>query len=546
MTSYVTLMPVSQSKYSLRSRVAAVPNCLVIAVALLAGLHQASGDAVPDILVRAHHQRCNFKTARFRYVTECEFPGVLARTKTRYEARVSGGDIAWTDFGDDDGIVLKDPLSGTPQLGVLSACSYRQTIRNRDSGVEWSRMEGRNGIARLRLRNGSPMLSDPRSFGLRTRDPRDTSPEDLCNELLAGHAEWKVGADGGLKTVAMRTPPFSETDRRRLELLWWIDPERDGAIVATEKVIIQPGSARERLAKSKTDYQFVDGRWWPTYFETYSPKTGHTMKVTFESAEFDRPEHEQRLSPDIWGVPPGVLVYSSFDPLNADAEQTHVHYMGDGLTITQDAWQALDADSYYPELLAYWEYQGGIGRGRFPKWWNDDDADFGLASSWCDPDLWEAYVRRWIMRHNGVQFSKGKQTQSKLTQEQITAAWAILKDCRRRAEPILRRTSPSALHQVAHGAREAAASKTDVPPVLLAQGRAENSQDSSRFREPSWAPRNTLAESVSGAAESTVRGTPDERELKRLFELLKRRLSQLLEREQLVPHEDAEQLHRKD
>lgn len=550
-----------------------------LAVMTLVGPGHGPCKDVPPILLDAHHRRDDFKTARLRYVVDCEFPGVQAPGRKRYEARISGDDIAWTDFGDDDGIVMHNPQSGEALLGVFGACAYRQTIRHRKSGVEWTRMEGESGLARGEVDGGNPMLTDPRSVGLSVFDPREKSPA-ILRERLTSNADlwtWGVKSEGELKVVTKRSAAISETDKRHYELVWKIDPDRDSAIVRIEQAVVEPGGQRELLAWADTDYQFVDGRWWPGHYETYIPKTGYRMKVTFQLAEFDRPEHPSELTPDIWNVPSGAHVLSRFDPQTGESEQRTVRYMGDGLTITNEDWSSIDTEPYYPQLTAYWDSQRSIGSNRFPDWWGRDTEDFGLAGASIHPDLWEAYVRRWITRHADVHTSNGSLTKSKLDPEQIAAAWAILADCRRHADPTLQRMA-----EVTSGVEKAGAApgivpidvkasksagqpapteadlartqarstdgdsdsasartvvrRVDVAPTGGADDPAPkiSSGDASplaRSSEPSW----EQSTGKSRSAEPALPLTQDQRDLVRIFGELKRRLVMVLRREQMLP-----------
>ncbi|HPF38304.1 MAG TPA: hypothetical protein P5081_09725 [Phycisphaerae bacterium] len=536
-------------------------------IACAGGIDVGWNNEVPAILLDAFHRRDEFKAARFRYVVDREFPGTLAPTRKRYEARISGDDIAWTNFGDDDGVVLEVPATGEALVGVVNACAYRQTIRSRSAGVSWERVEGRGGAARGQVEGGDPMLTDPRSVGLIANDPRDRSPKTLRDTLLSSgdRWQWRVTSSDRFKIVTERSTAESETDGRRTEVTWRIDPERDNAIVEIEEAIVGPNGHRELLASAKTDFQFVDNRWWPGRFEVHAPKTGFRVKVTFESVAFDAPEHPTELTPDIWNMPTGAVILSRFDPHTGETDLAEVRYMGGGETMSNDDWRAMDTSSFYPELRAYLEFQRNIGLNRFPKWWEREAEDFGLSGVSINPDLWEAYVRRWIVKHSDIQVSHSGMTKSKLKPEQIAAAWAILEDSRRHAAPILRRMTDATATPLDADARggtsttgeDTTQTRANQDGVGGAAGDAKtvvrkvdtNSADDAdatatapapsdastlaHHAEPSWNPPNERPDSTKLAAQLTRH----QRELDRVFDKLKRRLSTVLEREQRRPED---------
>ncbi|HWL93581.1 MAG TPA: hypothetical protein VNT79_08590, partial [Phycisphaerae bacterium] len=247
-----------------------------------------------------------------------------------------------------------------------------------------------------------------------------------------------------------------------------------------------------------------------------APRTGVKHTVVFHSAEFDRPNHSLDMTPDIWNLPAGVIVDSRFDPATGLVESGDGRYLGGGVVISEDDWNQVKNQYDYSALQAFWERNSEIGSGPYPKWWAAAGADFGLSAASANPDLWEAYVRRWILRHTPLHPSAGEEATQPLSDEQVTAAWGILKDCRRRAKPILRRM------QEQDEAKNAGANaeRTD------AGGQQELSAPTSA---PSGEKTATLRKSPR---ELTKVPTRYEREINTVFELLKKRLAELLRENQ--------------
>ncbi|MCZ6681695.1 MAG: hypothetical protein O7B26_00820, partial [Planctomycetota bacterium] len=168
---------------------------------------------------------------------------------------------------------------------------------------------------------------------------------------------------------------------------------------------------------------------WPRKSESVAPHSGYSYSIEYEHVEFDRPDHPRKIGPDLFGLPVGIGVY---------APEFNGRYLGDGEMVSEAAWGGI-RDRYDPApLRAFWTRNMASNRGTVPTWWGDER--FALEGLAYTPDLWEVYVRRWILKYKYSQFYNIAHPHP-LSEQQINAALAILKDCRKKARPILESVS---------------------------------------------------------------------------------------------------------
>lgn len=404
---------------------------------------------VPECLSKAFSRRMAFKTAYFEYTFESANPGVWLTPKHRYEARFAGAaDVYWTEFGDEDGIVSRNGLSGQPVFGGNYACSPMRCVRCNGGKDEWTIHDGQMAVnARPTLDVGKNIggraperLLDPRSAGLFPRAYSERSPADWLEDLQGGGHQWSVKKVNGLLEVTASMKEHAGAGGAFGVYVWKIDPKRDDAIVEFEGFAQEPDGSRKRLEHMTVDYQKIDGIWWPKRCETKFAKGGGEVFV-FSKVEFDRKEHPSALGPDVLGIPPGL---DAVDRINHDPQSGRLamgKYIGGGTVVSRAEWESNYRNQLdLGELAAYEEKARSLGKGTYPRWWSSGTETFGIENVAHEPDLWEAYVRRWIIRqsHDVVAAAGAKATDS-LSLAQVESAWAILKDCRKRAAPILKR-----------------------------------------------------------------------------------------------------------
>lgn len=419
---------------------------MMLATALLAMFSFSDSDdsRIPETFIRAFEARMKPRTAFISYHRKDEHPGIAGRSM-RFDVRISGDDLYWRNKGDEDGIRVQDAQSGRKMIGVRDACADQLTIWNRATKEVWNRCEGSNGMLLFHDEGLSVVISetltDPRCIGLSGADQRMDSPMDLLRRIQSNRypSRWTEKIENSIHIITEEIRGMDESDPRRSISIYTIDPEKDYAILEINYYMVDENGKREHTARTLNTYKKFDGRWWIKSSESVFPIIGGSNRYVVEHAEFDRSEHPNRLDPDLWEVPPGVMITSHFR-YDEGLRYQRARYIGGGGHVDEELWQQIQ-DQYDNKLLqAFWQRNGYNRDTRYPAWWNTNDGSYGLEGVEHQPDLWEAYVRRWIIRHTPLPLSRSKSPLTPgLRDEQVSAAWAILKDCRRAAAPIVER-----------------------------------------------------------------------------------------------------------
>ena len=192
-----------------------------------------------------------------------------------------------------------------------------------------------------------------------------------------------------------------------MSVRWTLDPEKGMQPVRVEML-----SGSEVLGACETEYEQFDGLWFPRHC-TFSHRGSTTVTIGVLSAEFNRPDHPQELTPKDLGMVPGTQV------AHTSLQQTA--WTGEKLIPLIDWLNMAEAgevdNSAWDEVVK--RCQSPTGLGRYPKTMNDDF--LGLTVSVTRrPGLWEDYTRRFIQRF-------------RLQGEQIGRAWSHLKECQKPA-----------------------------------------------------------------------------------------------------------------
>ncbi len=385
---------------------------------------------VPAVLEKAFRQRTNFGTAYFKYKWVSRWPDLAERTNF-YEARFAGEDIYLIDHGDEDGIRQWDYGTGEPGLGVRNTCLPQKLLFNRKAEQWWVLSGSYHHVGRT-VRIGGPPMSDVRTFGVYSQYHQYKSPEEALAAFRNADAAWHDEERAGLHLVrAIRED--SKERHGHFEAEWEIDPSRDYAITRVTTEWVQTDGSKRTASETTSEYMQVDGRWWPRKSEILCPNSGRYCSVEYERAEFDRPDHPQQLDPEALGLAPGVEIvgqeFRDMDPPNG-------RYIGQGVVLPESEWRKIRDQYDLAPRRAFYAAQDALGRGYFPAWWDAPDDTFGLKDVQYQPDAWEAWVRRWIIKHTSSQFHP---VVHPVDGKQRHTAWAILKESRQRADPIRRR-----------------------------------------------------------------------------------------------------------
>lgn len=391
----------------------------------------SKSESVPKPLINAITNRSRAKSAKLRYNVRLELDGYAVPRMEYWEDFFVGNSILREERCDPDGIRVRDPATGDATLGVTGSCLPERSLADLDSKIRWSHPAGVEHLTQYQ-RPLRPDYRDPRIAGLQAGWDQRMAPSDVLDEILKDKGPWTVRAEGSLVRVASR---LRNSNEESTEVEWLIDPDKDYAVLSCQITRHEPNKPPTVSLKSVTDYAVQDGRWWPTRSETLSPGSKYRIVITFESVEFDRPDHPKKLTPDLLGLPIGVAVQKIGQKGVAKSER--LFYIGQGQTVSEDEWERIKQTFDLTARDAFYEqFRHRASRGHFPPWWDDASGSFGISDVAGKPDDWELYVRRWIVkRRPGATF----EPVDPLDEKQINSAWAILEDCRKQARAILDR-----------------------------------------------------------------------------------------------------------
>lgn len=409
-------------------------------VPILISVFSVAPIEVPPELIEAFSGRMRAGTAKFEYnVTEALPRHGYVELTNQYSSIVVGSRMMITQLVDNAGVRARDPRSGTPALGARGSCLPQSRLFDLVSKEDWYESPGSTGLVLNATEHHAP-VKDPRTIGLLPTWHSHLTPEQLIEALGTWGAEWSVANRKELTSV---TSVVKVSRDASIETNWTLDPTKRFAPVEVSTTEHRPDGTNVLIDQCITDYALFDGIWWPKVSTWKAPLTNATQTIVFLAVEFDRPEHPKRISADLFGQPIGVSV--SRVGLQDKYPAQQLFYVGDGRTVTEEEWQATKINYDLGPLQAYTQMmEQPVNQGHYPAWWNESTDTYGLYGVAYSPDLWEAYVRRWITKHRpGRQY---KPTDV-LDEKQINAAWAILEDCRKQVRPITERkgdTAPAA------------------------------------------------------------------------------------------------------
>jgi len=479
---------------------------------------------IPDVLIKAFKHRSAFKTAVLKYRYERETAGRLTWVRN-LEASFSNDVLLQKDCGDDEGFLWPpDPDSGQLRIGNPNQCVPEERVLNRAQDELWVRSHGSPVCRKDQASTSWLDYSDVRTFGLRAIEIRGKSPSEYVQTIRQIPASYSVESLGKSMVKVMAASEKGPSGEHA-EIIWEIDVEKGPEVVRTQEYYVHPDGKRQLMLESKCVLAQFDGRWWPVEIEGVSVAAGTQARLRFNRVEFDRPEHLQKIGPDDLGIPAGA------DVIMPGAEDRN-HYLPGGMTVDHATWETVKNNYDLAPLAEFRQRAKAIGPGLVPDWWDKSVDSYGLEGVADRPDLWEAYVRRWVIKHtnNGTW-----RVCEPLTDMQRSAAVGILGDCRKRAVPIRTKLDQeragvlveiAALESLDAAAATSAPSNTPGNPALPNPGNGSTVAQSDK-----------RADNVKRIVALRARAATFEKstEIERLFEELRRRLDGLLTTRQADP-----------
>lgn len=226
-------------------------------------------------------------------------------------------------------------------------------------------------------------LPDPRSFGLYVKNLEDSSPAQLHEKLQLKSGRWSQQEKDGLVEVTLTS---GSPDEVHSELVYVIDPGKDDAIVAVRGNMVQPDGSRKAYVTTTNEYKRTGDRWWlaKSEYRVHPERTFETIVV--HHPEFDHPDHPRIENAGVLKVPPGIRVADLRVPWGGKSRKLD-RYLGKGEVVSDEQWQQIK-DQYDLNAIEQWEkQQRDFGLGTYPRWWNAEEATFGLDGAAHTPDL---------------------------------------------------------------------------------------------------------------------------------------------------------------
>jgi len=211
--------------------------------------------------------------------------------------------------------------------------------------------------------------------------------------------------------------------------------------------------------------------------------------------------------------------------------------MGAGVTIDDDTWKKIRNGYDRTPYREFSQRAVALGRGQFPSWWTSADGTEGISEVTDNPDLWEAYVRRWVMRRSNHGFWHVIEP---LSDTQRTTAKGILDACRNKAVPIRMRL----LKEVRAIAAELAAAESALTAFQLAKDKTVKNEASLPEAKKTALDTGTKKEKAASEQELKDKIKALQRrktdlakspEIERIFDELKARLEGMLTTKQKDP-----------
>jgi len=480
-------------------------------------------DRMPEVLVRAFQHRESFKTAAFKCRIESNHPRYAPRVRN-FEMRWADNVLFLRDHGDDEGFLCPlNAVTGEMPIGIRAGCTPEESVLNRSTNEWWARNLSSVLFNQTQATDWVDYV-DARTYGLRAIEVQNQSPGEVIAQFQRPDSKVRFSVEKtSSPLVRVRATGGKHEDGSYYDYLWEIDTDKGPEIVLAQEHFVHPNGQREFAAEARCALTLNDGVWWPNEIKMNSAGGKH-IRVLFDAIEFNRPEHPQKIDADTLGIPIGADV--TIRGVNG-----RNHYMGGGVTVDQETWESIESQQDLGPLNALRIKARSYGTGEYPDWWQASEDDLGIQGLKDQPDLWEVYVRRWVMKHTS---HLRWHVDEPLTDDQKTAAKGILDDCRKKATPIrakLDKERNGVLLEIAKLEKTPASDGTDMP---VAQSSAAPTKDGASPAK-TVADRTALDQKVT-ALKKRAAELEKSPEIERLFDELKHRLENLLTSKQADPN----------
>lgn len=389
----------------------------------------------PDALVHALTSRKNFKTMEANIHELVWLPGGRPETKN-YKARIDAhGDLFIDFYGNDEGQSLPSNQAD-PGFGCASVYSGIQFVTERGKERAFLRFGSSDHLVMMSIENVRSLFGNPLIVGLTPAIiPSMNSVDNFINHFTNSGYDFTEEANGGKIVVRASYPSKAP----RFQYVWTIDPGMDFAICSMEKLEMKNGRPGRREIHGESQYRLAHGKWWPHHTLIRDENGPGVRELTWQTVEFDKPSHKRDFRGAEALAPIGVMVMGVPEISKADPKLPNARYVGAGEFIPDREFQK-EKKKYDLAPFEEWKKNVADARKYYPDWAVDDAKRLGLPDVEWNPELWEAYVRRWIFIHSAKLIPSTKPGDKNsaidpLDASQKEAAWAIYGDCKKRVGP---------------------------------------------------------------------------------------------------------------
>jgi hypothetical protein len=317
--------------------------------------------------------------------------------------RCAGDTYITVDQGDQDGVVMRD-ADGRPRDDLPYHGPMNFLVRGNEI---WMHVEDAPTVEVWAAERQSFFkLHDLRKEGL---DPvaDGADPEERLRALGYPPPDYESFEENGLIVVTARA--------RGGELRWLIDPDKDWNIVRTGVWVNgkQIGDTRYTLAQ-------YDGVWFPQRMERYRLGAGDVAPstvVTVLSAEFNRPNHPQELTPPDIGIEAGATIIFEDPGLYAP---NSLMWDGRKPVLAAEFIERLEKGELHRGPTIQREFERAKAELKAAAAGQSATTRPVHFEAALDPQnfesQWERYTRRFIVRY-------------RLDDEQARKAWTICREC---------------------------------------------------------------------------------------------------------------------